>query len=336
MAENHEKDEMKEKKEKFLEQPTKKQQKKPKESGLPLYLIAMFLVLGLLGGYAISIFFGTAPIDTPGNGNTDQNTNDITYRTVPVTIIYSKDCANCREGNTIEDLFAVRQIPYSKKLVEASSAEGISLLERFPRITSFPTAIVDATKLEFYPTTKINFDGTRAIMKATGVYLVPELNLNDQEYYPIYYKEKAAGFCGSAQKPTIVQFDDYYSPGNTAGKPLLYDFVKDYNEAVEFKYSFAQTVSTDTNSGKANLFLMCAADQGKYIELEQKITGIYCNNPFSGDETLLTQPEVEGCSTISNHYATPLTQIELDIAIGRTSIDQNSFKTCIEDEAVLF
>ena len=326
-----------EKKEKFLEAP--KTEKGDGKSGLPAYLIVLLLVLGILAGLAIALFLlpqQPQADNGSGNGGDDTNTiNDTQYRTVPITMLYSGKCGSCRQTNTIEELFIVRNIPYSMKKVDAESGEGKRIVERFG-VESVPTAIIDVTKMEFYPSTKASFDSAaQVIRKANGAYVVPELNLNANYYFPVYFLEKQPGFC-TEEKPSVAQFDDYYTEQNAKGRRVLYDFAADFNELVDYRYSFAQSASADTNAVLANLFLMCASQQGKYWELERSITGIYCNNPFKGDETILTGPEIDGCWTISSHYGKPLTQIELDIALGRTTIDTNEFLACIGQKEVLY
>ena len=322
---------MEEKKEKFLNGNTKK--KKKDSNSIPIYLMGMLVVLGLLGGYSLSIFLAPAvpvPDQTP-----DNTINDVSYRTVLITMLYSDDCKFCRSTNMIEPLFSVREIPYTIKKVELSSDEGQKIIQRFPEIITLPSAIVEAQKLDlFFPSTKADFEKA-GFVKKRNVYIVPEQNLDEENYYPIYFIEKIGGFCND-EKPTIIQFDDYYAVQYTRERKTLYNFLSDYNESIDFKFSYTQTrSSTDTNAIIGNLFLTCASQQDKYIELERAMTVIYCNNPFKGDETILTGVEIKGCWTISSHYGTPLSQFELDVALARTTIDINSFLSCIENKEVL-
>ncbi len=318
--------------EKFLQTATAQPQnaKNP-----PMHLLVMLVILGVLAGIALmyAYFQGQGP--QPPDNIPDQNANDLAYRTVPITMIYSNECVGCRQSNTIEELFKVRNIPYALRKIEAGTDKGKEIIEKFG-IETLPTAIIDAKKIEFYPSTKKNFD---AVLTKTGnAYIAPELNLDEKTYSPVYYTNRIPGLC-AAGKPSITQFDDYYVPFYSFNRKKLYSFLQDLNNAlgdnyleeVEFNYSFAQSISRDENSALANLFLMCASEQGKYIELEKKMTGIYCNNPFKGDETVLTDPEIKGCWTLSNHYGTPLLPIELDIALGRTGIDMEKFVDCVKN-----
>ncbi|HIH09213.1 MAG TPA: hypothetical protein HA254_00930 [Candidatus Diapherotrites archaeon] len=307
----------------------------PKHEGAkpPYVLLGMLLIVGILAGAAIAITLIKPPVQP--NGNDTNAVNDVQYRTVPITMLYSDACKSCRETNTIEELFKVRQIPYTLKKVEASSQEGKALISKY-RIDTAPMAIIDAQKMEFYPTTKSSFDDkANLIKKLSGAYIAPELNLNDNYYYPVYFLEKVAGFC-STDKPTVVQFDDYYQPEFTSKRALLHEFIRDFNQSTDIRFSYAQTnASWDANSSRGNLFLSCASQQGKYIELERAMAGIYCNNPFKGDETILTTPEVFGCSTLSNHFGIPLTPIELDRAANRAGLDANALVTCIDTNRVI-
>ncbi|HLC92318.1 MAG TPA: hypothetical protein VJH23_01270 [archaeon] len=327
-----------EKKKEFLESAIPKKGKKNEEKP-PAYLLAMLIILGLLVGVAATITL-LKPAADNGGAQPDQNQtiNDSNYRLVPVTVVYSAECKSCRQTTTIEELFKVRQIAYSLKKVEAKSAEGKQIIGKFG-IDRVPTAIVDSEKVAFYPKTKSDFDlevKKGSLDKIGSAYIIPEQNWNSNFYYPLYYLEKVPGFC-EAGKPTIVQFDDYYAPEYTFGRKIFYDFLSDFNATTDVKFSYTQTAnSTDNNSVTGNLFLMCASQQGKYIELEHSMTGVYCNNPFSGDPTIVTEPEVLGCRSISNHYGTPLTPVELDIASNRAGMDSNSLKSCFDNRAFYY
>jgi len=54
-----------EKKEKFLNGNNKKKKNDP--NSVPIYLMGMLLVLGLIGGYALSIFFSSRGSGTGSN-----------------------------------------------------------------------------------------------------------------------------------------------------------------------------------------------------------------------------------------------------------------------------
>jgi len=304
--------------------------KKPisKNTGIPLYLTVMLIILALLVGVIIAGYLfpqdTTPTIVIPDNNSFDEDA----YRTVPITMIYTNECKSCIETNTIEDLFLVRQIPYSMKKVEASSEEGQQLINTM-QLKTLPTALINQEKMNFYPSTKKNFDGT--LKSKNGFYIAPELNLDEKTYHSNYFVEKIDGFC-NAEKPTIVYLTDYYEEGVIAKQKLFYDFLNDFNESIDLRFVFAQSNSIDQNSVLTNIFLSCASQQGKYAELQKQITGIYCNNPFKGDETILTIVEINGCKTLSPHYGTPLTQIELDVALGRTTIDQNAFMSCFNNQ----
>ncbi len=316
--------EMEQKKEEFLEKINPALPAPKKTEGPPIYLLAMLLILGILIGIAaFKMLYPPAPPAPIGNDTNSQN--DLAYKTVPITMVYSSQCKTCRQTNTIEELFRVRQIPYSPTKVDADSNEGKVIVERFG-IEKVPTAIIDATKLEFYPTTKADF--VNAFRVQNGAYVVGEENLDDGAYYPSYFLGSMEGFC-DANRPTVVQFDDFYNLVNTQNRKGLYSFMNDFNNYIDIKYSYTQTAaSQDDNSVLGNLFLMCASEQGKYQELERAMAGIYCNNPFKGDPTALTEVEIRGCASISDHFAKPLSQFELDIAVKRAGLDLNTFKTC--------
>ena len=331
MAENvktQENSEIKEKKEKFINAPKKTE--KTKKEGFPLYLVGLMLILGILIGIAVMMI--TQPEQIPINGN-DTNTtnpiNDLEYKTVGVKVVYSAECENCVNKNTIEDLFNIRGVLYEVERVEANSEEGKELINKFD-ITYLPTAIVDAEKLKFYQKTNTDFEGNPNIRKVISSFVVPELNLSKEHYFPIMLTEKLGG-CNT-EKPSVIQFGDYYTELNAKSRSSLYDFLFDFNKSIDFRYSFVEEVSHDENALLANVFLMCASEQDKYIELERQFTSLYCNNPFKGDETILTSPEINGCWTLSDHYGTPLSQIEMDVALGRTSIDTNKFVECVNNQ----
>ncbi len=318
---------LEEKKEEFLRKIEAPAAAKAKSGGPPIYLLAMLLILGVLMGVAYIKLTTPPPAPVPVDNVPDKNTppDDIGYRTVQMTMVYSDKCKNCRQTNTIEELFRVRKIPYELVAVEADSNEGQAIVKRYG-IESAPTAIIDATKLSFYPTTKADFG---VFGETNGAYIVPEENLDDAKFYPSYFLSEVPGFCPDKKKPTIVQFDDFYSSLNTGGRRAFYNFTADFNQSANIKFSYTQTAdSKDSNGVLGNIFLMCASEQGKYLELERAMAGIYCNNPFKGDETIITDPEIDGCWSLSTHYGTPLTQFELDVSAKRAGLDTNRLKEC--------
>lgn len=328
-------DGLKEKKENFLNGIEKKPQSR--KEGPPIYLLVMLLVLGILIGVAIVTMWGPKPqpVDL---GNHDNNQSripiDLAFRTVPVTVLYSSECKTCRQTNTIEELFKVREIPYTLTKVDANTGEGKKIVERF-NVQRVPTVIVDAEKMRFYPATNTSFERNFRLIERA--YVIPEVNLNDNYYFASYYLEEVPGYCANADKPVIVQFDDFYNGLNTLGKGKFYGFTNDFNKEVDFKYSYTQTTtSRDANAVLGNIFLMCAGQQGKYLEMEKAMNGIYCNNPFKGDETIITDAEIAGCTSLSNHYGTALSQFELDVAVQRAGLDMNKFKECYENRQVYY
>lgn len=321
--------EMKEKKEDFLGKI-----EKPKASGqgFPLHLIVMLVALGILIGVAAMMVSQPKPQPIPIDQNTPQ-INDIGYRSVPLTIVYSSECAGCRQTNSIEDLFKARQISYSMTKIDANSEEGRKMVARFG-IDRVPAAIVDADMLSFYPSTKTQFEeaariGYLGFKKANSAFVIPEYS-NEEIFYPSYFIDKVGGYCADG-RPTIVQFDDFYNPIFTKNRGQMYNFTDDFNSEAKIMFSYTQTqYSSDTNSALGNIFLMCASEQGKYLEMERAMAGIYCNNPFKGDPTMLTEPEINGCWTLSEHYGTPLSQFELDVAAMRAGLDSNKLKECYD------
>ncbi|VVC00503.1 Uncharacterised protein [uncultured archaeon] len=329
-------DKLKEKKEDFLQKIEKPSQK---SGGPPFYLIVMLVVLGVLIGVAAMMSLGPKTPSVPISPDLNTGINDTAYRVVPVTMVYSPDCVGCRQTNSIETLFKTRQVNYSLAKVDANSGEGKALISKYG-ITRVPTAIIDAGKMAFYPTTMAQFDeaarqGYLSFRKLKGEYVVPEY-ATENVFYPSYFLDKVTGIC-TGSKPNVVQFDDFYSPAFTKDRRDMYNFTKDFNSEVEIRFSYTQTqYSQDNNSALGNLMLMCASQQGKYLEMEHAMAGIYCNNPFKGDPTILTDVEIDGCWTLSDHYGKPLSQFELDVAAQRAGLDVNAFKECYANREVLY
>ncbi len=333
------------KKEKFLEpiQSAPESQFETKEPepnkwpGVPFYLLFLVFLFGVLFAFSIFIYFGgfNKIVVNDSNSSVDLNLliNDLDYRTVPVTMVYSKDCAGCDTTNTFETLFVVRKIPYKLEKVEASSEEGKALVEKFG-LSVLPSALIDAEKLKFYPKTVSDFDlevSKKRMKKVGRVYVAPELNLDNKVYYPVFFLNKPS-FCSSS-KPSVFLFDDYYAPQFSYNRNIFYDFVRDFNGLVDIGFFYAHTGhSADKNSQMGNIALYCASQQGKFVDLEMKMSGIYCNNPFAGDETELTSPEINGCWTLSNHFGKPLNDFELGRAINRANLDINKFKACFDNK----
>ncbi|MEM4261600.1 MAG: hypothetical protein QXI10_01425, partial [Candidatus Diapherotrites archaeon] len=329
------------KKEEFLESVSKPRVSSVDEvkrgENPPFYIFVLVFLFGVVFALALFVFFGFDNFDkNKVNGKNDMDINslinDLDYRTVPITMIFSNDCKSCEQTNTFETLFQVRKIPYRIYKVEASSEEGKDLIKKF-ELKVLPTALIDAEKLKFYPKTISDFDlevSKGTMKKIDRVYVAPEINLDEKTFYSVFFLEKPV-FCTSS-KPNVVLFDDYYTPQFSYNRKKLYEFISDFNDLVGINFVYAQTgFSQDRNSQLGNLALYCASQQGKFVELERTMTGIYCNNPFGGDETILTDPEIKGCWTLSNHFGKPLNLFEIDVAFSRTSLDKEDFKKCFDN-----
>ena len=181
-------------------------QENPKEakkswffSDVPLYLIILILILGLVGGYALSLILQSQTPATPINtGNND--------KTIKVQLVYSDECSLCRKANTIMDVFDVKEIPYVVDEVDASSPKGIKLIADFG-IKSVPIALVNEKELEFYSTEKKAMD--ESFVLKDGKYIVPELNLDQDNIYAKMYLDSTE--CSDSNKVVVELFDDPYS-----------------------------------------------------------------------------------------------------------------------------
>ncbi|MBI4210092.1 MAG: hypothetical protein HY544_01115 [Candidatus Diapherotrites archaeon] len=333
-----------EKKEKFLESMAKSKQEK-KGPMPPLYFMGLLLALGLMiGAAAVTFYLNPASVpQQPSDRNEMQDANSaLDYRTVSIIMVYSEACKTCAKTNTWEDVFRVRKIPYTLESAEAGSERGKELVQRYG-LDRTPTAIIDASKIEFYPATKNSFENAAkigAVQKKQGYYLAPEINLDEKEgaFLPTYFLNPVLGYCDiNSTRPKIVQFDDYYTESYVDARERMYNFAKDFSQYLEWKYSFAQSASADDNSIYANIYLTCAGNQGKYLDLEGIFTGYYCNNVAKGDPSVLTDVEIRGCKAISEHYGKPLSQGLLDVSVDKTTgIDRNAFYACYGGAQALF
>src|SRR3989344_1564320 len=86
-----------EKKEEFINTGIEKKHLDKKSKGPPLYLLLMLIVLGILVGVAAMMLLSNPKPIEPINQSPSPSINDLGYKTVPITILYSDDCERCRE-----------------------------------------------------------------------------------------------------------------------------------------------------------------------------------------------------------------------------------------------
>ena len=303
-------------------QEKSKESKKSWFSDIPIYLIVLLLVLGMVGSYAVSLLLAPAQTPTPINTGDD--------KIVKIELVYSEDCGFCRKGNTITDLFDFKGIPYKTEEIEAGTPRGRQLIADFG-IKSLPTALVNEKELNFYTTEKKAMD--ESFITKDGKYIVPEVNLDQEKVYAKMYLDKTGCVADTnSGKVAVDFFDDPYSETSIIQTNKINQALADVNDSVELRYRYVEGRSNSLPDdvpfeleSMAATYLYCAAEQGKFTELNQAIKGMYCNH--IGIEFDATQEEIDTCN-LSKHYGIFLSKIDLDGASRRVGLDMNALAAC--------
>lgn len=317
-------------------QPLLLEEKKPKELlppkkgfsilGIPVYLWALFLILGIAGGVALSVYLNQQtpePIVIPDN--------DKPGGPMEIELIYSDECPFCVKHNTIFDTFTFNKIDFKVKEIEATTTEGKNKIAAFqPGI--LPAAIVPASGLNDFPEIKQAMD--QSFKKIAGYYVVPESNLDSSKLYSKMYLETIDETdCNSLdQVIDIILFDDPYNEIMINTQPILNSVLTDFNEYVTTRFEFipsnVTTLKKDTDQNNARLtaeYLVCSGSQNKFIEGYTRMLSIYCG----GKDLALTRENLAVCS-LSPHYGTPLTKKEIEAAtIEMKGIEPKPFDACL-------
>src|SRR3989344_118531 len=288
-------------------------------SDIPVYLAILFLVLGLVVGYALRTI--TEPQAVPGNGGIVQDD-----KTVKVELVYSDDCGFCRKSNTIIDVFDAKEIPDEMEEVEASTPRGIQLIADFG-ITSVPSALVGQKGLEFYSTEKKAMD--ESFVLKDGKYVVPEVNLDQRQVYAKMYLD--ANEC-STGSPLIELFDDPYSETSITLTNVINESVKSLGPDANLNYHYIEgrqnSIPDDVPfrlESMPGIYLRCAAEQGRFPEFNEAFKGEYCNH--AGIEPEATQDELETCN-LSSHFGVGFSSEALDKIAKRVCMDMNKLEEC--------
>ena len=261
---------------------------------VPVYLIILILILGLVGGYAMSLLLQPQAPTTPiGPGDEE--------KTIKVELVYSDDCGFCRKSNTILDVFDAKQIPYKVEEVEASSPKGLQLISDFG-INSVPTALVSEKALEFYSTEKRAMD--ESFVLKDGKYIVPELILDQDSLYAKMYLDTSA--CNDSNKVVVELFDDPYSELGIVETKTINGELAGLEGKIDLRYNYIEwnvnSLADDFPFRLESLpakYLRCAAGLGKFAEYNDALKGAYCN--IIGVEPEATQEELDTCN-LSKHY----------------------------------
>lgn len=330
------KEEFLEKKEEFLlnkkkeeETPQTKTSKGFAIKGIPAYLLVIFLILGLVGGFALSILLTpqTPVILTPPEIPSGE------IKPVDVQLIYSNDCSFCLRHNTILDLFTNERIEFTVQDFEASSEEGQKKINSYG-VKILPTALIPQDQLIPFPEIKLAMDDSFNVSK--GFYVIPESNLDSSKIYSRMYLEPV--YPNDCKNPDsnsmVIIFDDPYNEISIRTFPILHNLLTDFDEHVNVEFEYIQA-NTSTLFPDANMlardvtaeYLVCAGLHDKLISTQENILSIYCDI-----EDLENNFDIIGFCNAGDHFGTPLTIEELiDARPEFESNDrENDFNTCLE------
>jgi hypothetical protein len=172
-----------------------------------------------------------------------------------------------------------------------------------------------------------------------GKYVVPEVNLDQDNVYSKMYLDKAGcdtnsgkGVDVNSAKVAVDFFDDPYAETSIIQTNKINAAIDSVKKSVELRYNYVQGRSNSLPSdvpfdlqSMAAVYYICAAEQGKFSEFNEAAKGIYCNH--IGIEYDATQEEIDTCN-LSRHFGNFLTKIDLDGASRRVGLDMNALEAC--------
>ena len=197
----------------FGETMEKRQKTKPlnemkepsiEQKGIPLYIVALLVLLALVGAYAAFSFINspTQPIiNEPINEN---NANDENF--VKIISVYSAKCAFCEKNTTLILSFQSRNVKMQIESVEINSQKGKQLLE-FYELGSVPITLVEEQSIKEYPDIYASLKSQKL---ENGYFIVPELYLDSRPHNKMFLEaqEPASG------TPALMLFLDFANNGS--------------------------------------------------------------------------------------------------------------------------
>ncbi len=303
-------------------------------SNIPLYLGILLLIVGLLGGYSLRIITEPEVALPQPSGNGESPGFVPTLR---AKLIYSDQCKICGKNNTFELVLISASIPYEMEEIEAGSPEGIRLVGNY-NVKTVPTILVEEGSVNPDITVQTK-DGQivklKELLRSNLVrdkYVIPEMRF-DQRAHPIMYLMEVEECSSPEGKINVEIFSDPYDLAEIQLKPVIEEALRDFNELIDFHYNYIASYSANAlypvygidDTVLAAEFIYCASEQGKYLEFDRHVRGIYCNKG-SIDET--TDQELIYCEVGNTRLEKPLTQDEIDNAVEWTNLDLNRLDEC--------
>ncbi|MFH1256429.1 MAG: hypothetical protein V1494_03985 [Candidatus Diapherotrites archaeon] len=183
-------------------------------SGVPLYLLILFLVVGLLGGYVLRMTTEGPAVDgnqNPDNGNTQPN-----LPTIKATLLYSDECTVCDKTNSLLSVLSLNKIPVELDQVEVSSDQGKKLVAQF-NVRSVPTVLVVASSVtsDFMTVNdrgeEVKFKDALAQTLYKGNYVVEEYYIDGLPHPKMFLANPSQSCSASGGKARIDIFSDFFS-----------------------------------------------------------------------------------------------------------------------------
>ncbi len=299
---------------------------------LPAYLVALAAVLGIVAGYAGFLAFQTG--SSPDTVITQPKYPD----RLAGILLHSDDCKICAGENSFEAVLRDNNIGYSFRPVEAASAEGRALVARYG-IRSAPSLLIDANSVG--PNWIVvlrdgNFSPLKVVLeneRAGDRYLLPELRYDPIISF-VYLVQPDETCKSTSEKISVLYFSDPYCTSCITSSRELRAAVETFGDAIDVNYMYYPQFSLEMIMRSSQQEVerlvknyLCAAKQGRLIEMQDSTLGIYCDK--DGDD-VLTEGELSYCPLVNPHYGIPLTGEELLDATARADLNMPMQRACLE------
>jgi hypothetical protein len=290
---------------------------------VPLYLCILLVLASFLAG--IFFAYNVLPPQDPDTCLPQ----DTVSRTVEVILLYSDECTLCETGHSILDVFEDRAIPYTVDKIEASTAEGKKLIAKY-NVKELPTALVDYEKIHLYTTTATGI--SQRFSRVMDKYVVKELNLNVDEYYPVMLLQAMEGCPAADKNVSVILFDDLYTRISVVNREKINSTLEKFAGDLNFEYVYFPSVRSDEEGLSPEeletaKMIGCAQQQGRYLDFEHNLRSVLCN--VDGNESGISERDMLYCASGEGALET-LDFAELEEVRDRTDLVDYVFDTCLE------
>lgn len=320
--------------------PQAKAKPKAKEGevvGVPLYLVALLVILALVGGYALNLMLG------PKSDTIEPKKQEI--KPIKAQLLLSEDCKVCKRYNSFELALKASKINYTLEAVDVGSQEGRKLIADY-KIAYVPTLFIDPASVDKRIKLRTNNNIEVPILdvleqhRIKDKYVIPESDIGKETNAKMYLAPPK-GCVDNAEQANVLLLYDLYCPGCLMGWAEIRKVAADFNNSVEFSFNYAPVAENQrliaqfgkrrTERGMRNV--LCAQEQGLAYEMADALIGVYCDkhNDFVSNDQ-----EVIGCAIGNSRWGKPLSDADIEVRAypNVPGLDANALKACEESEEI--